>query len=44
FQGKFAKARSLLKHSLAIEEKTLGPKHPSVAVLLNNLAAVSESQ
>ena len=33
-------AEPLLKRALSIREKTLGPDHPDIAVLLNNRAAV----
>jgi tetratricopeptide (TPR) repeat protein len=35
---------NLLKRSLAILEKALGPDHPDVAMSLNNLAALHEAQ
>jgi tetratricopeptide (TPR) repeat protein len=37
-QGKYAAAEPLLKRSLKIWEKALGPSHPNVAVSLYNLA------
>ena len=37
-QGKYAEAEPLYKRALEIDEKALGPDHPSVAVSLNNLA------
>jgi tetratricopeptide (TPR) repeat protein/CHAT domain-containing protein len=37
-QGRYAEAEPLLKRSLAIVEKTLGPNHPAVAEPLNALA------
>ena len=37
-QGDYAKAEPLLKRSLAIREKSLGPNHPDVANSLHNLA------
>jgi hypothetical protein len=36
----YAKAEPLLKRSLAIYEKALGPDHPDVARSLENLAAL----
>src|SRR5262245_138444 len=43
-QGRYADAEPLYKRSLAIQEKTLGPNHPNVASLLNNLAELYEAQ
>ncbi|MDB9823466.1 tetratricopeptide repeat protein, partial [Deltaproteobacteria bacterium] len=37
-QGKFAEAEPLYKRSLEIREKALGPDHPDVATVLENLA------
>lgn len=37
-QSHYAEVELLLKHALAIDEKVLGPDHPSVARNLNNLA------
>src|SRR5438067_813641 len=42
--GKYAEAVPLLKRSLAIDEKTLGPEHPSVAIRLNNIALIYHAQ
>lgn len=39
-QGKYAEAEPLLKRSLAIREKVLGPEHPDVASSINSLAAL----
>ncbi|MCP9462669.1 MAG: tetratricopeptide repeat protein, partial [Nitrospira sp.] len=39
-QGRYATAEPLLKRSLAIWEKTLGPDHPDVATSLENLAVL----
>jgi CHAT domain-containing protein len=36
--GNYSAAEPLLKRSLAIREKALGPEHPDVATSLNNLA------
>ncbi len=38
--GEYAKALPLYQRTIAIEEKALGPEHPSVARSLNNLAAL----
>lgn len=38
-QSKFVEAEQILKRTLAIDEKILGPKHPNRALNLNNLAA-----
>ena len=35
-----AEAEQLLRRALAIDEKSLGPNHPHVAMDLNNLAMV----
>jgi CHAT domain-containing protein/Flp pilus assembly protein TadD len=43
-QGRYAEAESLYKRSLAIWEKTLGPDHPDLATLLDNLAALYDNQ
>jgi tetratricopeptide (TPR) repeat protein len=37
-QGRYADAERLFKRSLAIREKDLGPNHPNVASVLNNVA------
>jgi hypothetical protein len=42
--GRYADAEPLFKRSLAIREKALGPDHPAVALLLNNLAALHRAQ
>jgi len=39
-QGEYALAEPLYKRSLKIDEKALGPDHPSVATSLNNLASL----
>jgi len=36
--GDYTEAELILKRSLAITEKALGPEHPHVAMALNNLA------
>ena len=43
-QGRYADAEPLLKRSLAIYEKVLGPDHPDVGLSLNNLAALYNNQ
>ena len=43
-QGKYEKEEPLYKRSLAICEKTLGKEHPSVALLLSNLARLYTAQ
>jgi tetratricopeptide (TPR) repeat protein len=42
--GKYDEAIPLAKRALAILEKVLGPNHPDVATLLNNLALLYEAQ
>ena len=39
-QGQYAAAEPLYKRALAIDEKALGPDHPSVATSLENLAGL----
>ncbi len=39
-QAKYGEAEPLIKRSLAIWEKTLGPEHPNVATSLENYAAL----
>ena len=43
-QDQYVAAEPLLKRSLAISEKALGPDHLGVAVALNNLTSVFQSQ
>ena len=43
-QGQFAEVEPLYRRSLAIKEKILGPKHPSVAQSLNNLGVIYRAQ
>lgn len=43
-QGNYEEAERLYKRSLALREKVLGPDHPAVALGLNNLAGLSETQ
>lgn len=42
-QGKEAEAEPLYKRALAIREKALGPNHPDLASLLNNLALIYQA-
>jgi tetratricopeptide (TPR) repeat protein len=37
-QGRYKEAVKVAQQALAIDEKTLGPEHPDVALSLNNLA------
>ena len=39
-QGKYAEAEPLFKRALAILDRALGPKHPDVALVLKNYAAL----
>jgi hypothetical protein len=39
-QGKYAEAEPFYKRSLTIAEKSFGPDHPSVAVLLGHMAKI----
>jgi len=41
--GKYQEAEPLLRRALAIAERTLGPKHPHVAKVLENLAALDRA-
>ena len=43
-EAKYAEAEPLYKLALTIDEKTLGPDHPTVAICLNNLALLYSSQ
>ncbi|CAN0277376.1 unnamed protein product, partial [Ascophyllum nodosum] len=43
-QGKYDDAEPLFKRALTIGEEVLGPRHPDVASILNNLASLLESQ
>ncbi|CAN0390435.1 unnamed protein product, partial [Laminaria digitata] len=43
-QGKYAEAEPLYARCQAIEEKALGPEHPSLATTLNNRAGLLGSQ
>jgi DUF2914 family protein/tetratricopeptide repeat protein len=41
-RGDHVSAERLLRHALALQEPSLGPNHPEVANILNNLAIVCE--
>ena len=41
-RGDHASAERLLRHALALQEASVGPNHPEVANILNNLAIVCE--
>ncbi|CAM9762111.1 unnamed protein product [Hapterophycus canaliculatus] len=43
-KGKYAEAKALYEDSLATREKVLGAHHPDVALSLNNLAGLMQSQ
>ena len=43
-QGGYDDAEPLFERSLAINEKALGPEHPSVASTMNKLAALYRDQ
>ena len=43
-QGKYSEAKPMFERAIEIGEKTLGPNHPDLAVWLNNLAGLLESQ
>ena len=43
-QGRYADAEPLYKRLMAINEKALGPDHPSVALALNDLAELSKKR
>src|SRR5271170_1153504 len=42
--GQYAEAEPLHKRALAIREKALGPDHPDVATILNNLTRIYQAQ
>ena len=44
FRGQYKEAESLYKQAVAIFEKALGPDHPEVAQILNNLAELYRNQ
>ena len=39
-QGKLSEAEPLMRRSLAIKEKALGPDHPDVAISLSSIASL----
>ena len=43
-QGRYAEAEPLYRRTLSINEKALGPDHPSVGTTLNNLAGLFRQQ
>jgi len=43
-QGRYDEAAALYRRSLAIDEKTLGPKHPNVIAGVNDLAELYRAQ
>jgi CHAT domain-containing protein/Tfp pilus assembly protein PilF len=43
-EGRYADAEPLIKRSLELYEKELGPEHPNVATSLSNLASLYRSQ
>ena len=43
-QGRYVAAEPLHKRALAISEKALGPDHPDVASILNNLSLLYVSR
>ena len=43
-QSKFAEAGPICERAQEIREKVLGPNHPDVAGVLNNRAAILDSQ
>ena len=43
-QGHYVQAEPLYKRALAINEKALGPDHPSTGTSLNNLAQLYSNQ
>ena len=43
-EGRYADAEPLYKRVLAINQKALGPDHPSVALALNDLAGLYVAQ
>lgn len=40
YQARHNQAEPLMRRALSIAEKSYGPEHPSVAIRLNNLAAL----
>src|SRR5260221_7001797 len=43
-EGKYTEAEPLIKASLEIQEKSLGPEHPDVSLGLNNLALAFQAE
>ena len=43
-QGKYSEAEPLYERCQAIEEKVLGPEHPSLAITLNNRSGLLKNQ
>ena len=43
-QGRYAEAETFFKRALAITEKSLGPDHPNVGVILNQLGLLYATQ
>jgi Tetratricopeptide repeat len=43
-QGKYAEAEQNYRRALAIDEKALGPDHPTVATRLNNIGGAQQAQ
>ncbi|CAM9866665.1 unnamed protein product [Sphacelaria rigidula] len=43
-QGRYTEAEPLYEQCQAIEEKVLGPEHPSLAATLHNRAGLYEAQ
>ena len=43
-KGKYQEAVPLAERSLALREKTLGPRHPDIAISLNSLARLYQAQ
>ena len=43
-QGRYADAEPLYKRALGVKEKILGPDHPDVASILDNLGMLFQAQ
>ena len=43
-QARYQEAEPLYERAIAIDEKALGPEHPTVATMLNNLALLYNAQ
>ena len=41
--NRLAEAEPMMRHALAIDEKSYGPEHPDVAIRLNNLAGLLQA-